>query len=531
MAKVLPKVPVDTRSAAELRMRDVFERLPNKWRILHSVSWQSPVGRRQADGEADFVLIHPNHGAIILEVKGGGIGIADGAWTSTDRHGETHSIKDPFEQAKRSKHALLRFLNDRIGPISFPVEHAVALPDVDALPIGPAAPIAITWDRAVRDDPNEVVGRTIDHYGMTASMSHRDVENVVGLLLPTADLRPPLYAEIQDAEAALEELTGTQIRVLDGLRRHRRALVYGSAGTGKTVLATHKASQLAEHGFNVLLLCFNRPLADLIAQEVGDNDRVTVRSFHQLCREESRAAGLQHDGDGPGWWDVQLPGQLNEAAVANGTTFDALVVDEGQDFDADWWVSLQMLLTEPDDGGFYVFADAEQSIYRSTWEKPFDAIEFELTTNCRNTLPIASLVAGVFGHEVDSLGAGGPDAAFTTVARRGEIREMVRKTLYRRINEDKIPASEIAVISPSKRIIDALRERKLGNLRLDERGRGDVVAETVHRFKGLEASAVLLLLPPGEDVDDRLLYIGMSRARAHLEVIGDEPTCTRIRDR
>lgn len=56
-----------------------------------------------------------------------------------------------------------------------------------------------------------------------------------------------------------------------------------------------------------------------------------------------------------------------------------------------------------------------------------------------------------------------------------------------------------------------------------------MTAETVHRFKGLEASAVVLVLPPGDDIDRRLLYIGMSRARTHLEVVAEPGVIDRLR--
>ena len=32
---------------------------------------------------------------------------------------------------------------------------------------------------------------------------------------------------------------------------------------------------------------------------------------------------------------------------------------------------------------------------------------------------------------------------------------------------------------------------------------------------------MVLVLPPGDEVDQRLLYIGMSRARVHLEIVAE----------
>lgn len=76
--------------------------------VLHSVVWQSRRNHKQSDGEADFIVVDPNQGILVLEVKGGDIEIDSGVWYSTDKHTIRHKIKDPFQQAKDSKHALLK---------------------------------------------------------------------------------------------------------------------------------------------------------------------------------------------------------------------------------------------------------------------------------------------------------------------------------------------------------------------------------------------------------------------------------------
>ena len=70
------------------------------------------------------------------------------------------------------------------------------------------------------------------------------------------------------------------------------------------------------------------------------------------------------------FWSDVLPGLLPDAAQQLGLTFDAIVVDEGQDFHANWWTALELLLADPDDGFFYVFADDNQNVYRADWEIP-----------------------------------------------------------------------------------------------------------------------------------------------------------------
>ena len=91
-----------------------------------------------------------------------------------------------------------------MGKVTFPIEHAVALPDVHASPLGPAAPREITWDRAIDSDPDSVVTSTLDHYGMTASLSPRQVEDIVSLLLPERGISTLLlFSQMRDAEEEL----------------------------------------------------------------------------------------------------------------------------------------------------------------------------------------------------------------------------------------------------------------------------------------------------------------------------------------
>ena len=133
--------------------------------------------------------------------------------------------------------------------------------------------------------------------------------------------------------ARLLLLTEKQMQVLDGLRRNRRAVIYGGAGTGKTVLAAERTRRLTGEGFRVLLSCFNRPLADHLRAGFGGVDGVTVHGFHSLCRWQIGHAGMAFpDEPDSDWWEHEAPERLVEAAYNTGFEVDALVVDEGQDF-------------------------------------------------------------------------------------------------------------------------------------------------------------------------------------------------------
>ncbi|MCB8953399.1 MAG: NERD domain-containing protein [Ardenticatenales bacterium] len=74
MAKMFPSIiSPDVASQAEKTLYYLFSsHLPNDYMVFHSVAWQSRseiYGTR--DGEADFVIIHPRLGILVLDVKGG----------------------------------------------------------------------------------------------------------------------------------------------------------------------------------------------------------------------------------------------------------------------------------------------------------------------------------------------------------------------------------------------------------------------------------------------------------------------------
>jgi hypothetical protein len=122
----------DTTSDAELELYERFEHLPPPFVVFHSVRWITHDSRNLGTiGEADFIIAHPQHGVLVLEVKGGEISIEQGEWYSRDYYGHMHSIHDPCAQSERSRRALSEWLgNDsRTQRFHYAIYPAVALPD------------------------------------------------------------------------------------------------------------------------------------------------------------------------------------------------------------------------------------------------------------------------------------------------------------------------------------------------------------------------------------------------------------------
>ena len=113
MALMIPQLNQDQldaiQSPAEATLYvSLRDRLPDGFEVYHSVGWILKRNESMAmDGETDFVICHPDHGFLTIEVKGGGIGYdADfDEWHSIDARNRKHVIKDPVRQALGAKYS------------------------------------------------------------------------------------------------------------------------------------------------------------------------------------------------------------------------------------------------------------------------------------------------------------------------------------------------------------------------------------------------------------------------------------------
>jgi len=96
MAKLYPErlpesILSDPKRSAEKKVFDALLGLGSSFVIFYSVAWQARKDGCTRDGEADFVIAHPDLGVLVIEVKGGGVAYdaVTGQWTTTDRYGES----------------------------------------------------------------------------------------------------------------------------------------------------------------------------------------------------------------------------------------------------------------------------------------------------------------------------------------------------------------------------------------------------------------------------------------------------------
>jgi len=218
-----------------------------------------------------------------------------------------------------------------------------------------------------------------------------------------------------------------------------------------------------------------------------------------------------------------------EACAGNASSYDAIVVDEGQDFAPDWIESLKCLVANSEDAPFFVFADTHQELWNRNWRaSPVAELIFELRLNLRNSLPIAEKVAQVVESDRPLRGAVGV-APQWRVAPDSDVEAETISILEALIDQG-LGARDITVLCQSATLAGRLRERIVGPYSLGKWGSRGIVTETISRFKGLESAAIVLVLEDGRELDNRCLaYVGISRARAILVVVGSEDQKTFVR--
>jgi hypothetical protein len=539
-----PMLPTD--SAAERRLYEGFlEQLDDAFVIYHSVDWVVGGRAGRDEGEADFVITHPELGLLALEVKGGRVAYdaATKRWTQTGHSGSHGLDEDPFHQSKGAMHSLVRILEAQPGWDRWKPSYGfgVAFPDGRyETAAHPGAPAEIVIDRhdlaRLAERVPEVMrtwargGRRFGAEGMEA------VSKALGF---SVEIRTPLRLRFDEEDKKIVELTSDQAWVLAFVLHRRRAAVTGPAGSGKTVLAVSVAKQLATAGHRTLLTCFNRRLGEHLRASVGGFDGIDTATFHQLCIQMAKEAGvdLPPEDAGPAspYFEHRLPDALAEAAARLGPRYDAIVVDEGQDFRQWWWPALLALHTDPDGGFLYVFADDNQNLYGGALPVGEEDRVGPISLNLRNTKQIGEFVSVFYKGEQQPIARGpeGQPVEILGYAGEDDLEHLLAVVLRNLVEEEHVPLEDIVVLTPSGTGKSRLRRTgTVDGYRLSETVEpGTVLATSVHAFKGLERPVVILAELGDKHLEDLrdYLYVGGSRARNHLVVLAAEPVARELR--
>jgi Nuclease-related domain/UvrD-like helicase C-terminal domain/AAA domain len=546
MAKMYPsKILAGTQSNAERKVYFALkDNLPDTFTAFHSLPLL--VRNQNADAllprEIDFLVCHPQHGLLVIEVKGGGISCdgPEGLWTSTSSDGQVHKIKNPYSQAQRALFALLDELKDcGIGKNRcFPIAYAVWFPDIelDNTILGWSSNYPdITFDSCTCADPKDLILHVLEKCLIRTAPKPPGPDGIQALvkyLAPKWQIPLRLGTALREEEQAFFEATKSQYKVLSMLGRKRRALICGAAGSGKTFLALEKAYTMAKAGNDVLLLCYNHRLAAWLRTQSPQTENISIFHYHGLCSHFCRLAGHPLPTPDPlsdtkNFFAAELPEALMDAIAATDLRFDAVIVDEGQDFEALWWLSIQELLKDPGEGPQYIFYDDNQRLYSTRFDFPIKEDPLLLCENCRNTQKIHVEIMKFYVGQSEplSIGPEGRKPVEIQVASDSAERSAVENIVKALLNQENVPAESIVILTPKAQGKSKWREGdKLAGLPLSWKTSTTnraIACATIHSFKGLESPVVILteMTEPDSDRLRQLSYVGCSRAKSHLVTI------------
>jgi hypothetical protein len=540
--------------------RDVFRLLSQDpgtvgWTVLHSLDLADHV--RASQGEADFVVLIPNEGILVIEVKSHtSIRYTEQGWWLGGKYEE----RGPFKQASEALHSIRNYLHQRGLSESVPMVSAVIF---SSAPFQITSPEWHAWQvldkqglyaRAISENLLKIIHTAREFFASKnlhwmrdgVAASEEKLGRIVQALRPRFEVLASPTERRRHLDEGLIRCTEQQFRILDDAGINSRLLVSGLAGTGKTTLAIEvvRREKVARPESIVAFFCFNKLLGGILARECFPlGEGIRLGSFHSWMLEFSGIKPTSERAGDPEFWNRELPEQCISKLTAPGMPsgfLDLLVIDEAQDLFIDAYLDIFDLLLK---GGLRVgrwrfFGDFErQDIYaqgvvgrEDFYKNRIDercALQ-TLSENCRNTQEISAALtlharlSPGYSRVLREDTRHDPDILF--YKDQTEQLQSVLKLLdgYR---AEGFKASEIVLLSPQRNgcLAKDLAEMPAWKGLLKECANDQTTAtfSTIQAFKGLEAPVVIITdirsLATPRDFD--LLYIGMSRALHRLAVL------------
>ena len=513
--------------------------LSDDYTVYHGVHWTRVERNNYAIvGEIDFAIVGPTGKLLLIEQKTGLLAETVGGLV------KKYAGKDknvPFQMARTVEALHERLRNVCKGEQTW-IDSLLYCPDYTVRQPGTAG---IDPARIIDATKKEQLLPTIRAILPPSGDVLAAKAKVQRFLSDILELVPEVNAIVGEAATLYTRLSG-------GLAHWARRIecepfrlrVIGTAGSGKTQLAMAVYRDAIAAGLRPLYVCYNRPLADHIAMIAPAGGEVAT--YHQLGDRIVRASGEKPDFSRPGAF-ARLEAALDVYVPDDSGLFDVLIVDEGQDFEESWARNLLRFLRPG--GRAWWLEDPMQNLYGRApialpgWVSLTSDINYrspkDILDRLNQMLPLAArmdsgspltgsdvdivsytdtkdLVAKTISAVTRSIGLGFKRGHIALVTYRG--RESSRLTPY-----DKLGPYTLRAPTGKYDL--------LGNAIYTD---GDLLIDSVHRFKGRAAPCIVFTEIDFESLDDaamRRLFVGATRATMKLTMVASEKSARVLMER
>lgn len=520
--------PRPTTSRAERRLWEALRAgLPEGWAAWHSLRIRTRYG---LEGENDFVIWVPGRGVILLEVKGGEVSCEDGHWLQNGRP----LRQAPLDQVAGYLRKLLHVLAERHPEVQAELVTALCLPET-AFSVPPHS--SYLDGRVLGEQDLPRIGVALSALASHLFSEHsRPVRGDVPAALHelwgdtwAASLK--LGTRIDSRRAELVPLDLEQLVILDVMEDNERVLFRGGPGSGKTLLAAERARRLVAQGRTPLYLCSTQALA----RQMRDRHRYPIYTVRELAAEALHGVGVALQGGDeraewtPETWALAPQRAALEAAPRMSGLFDALILDEGQDFSREDWEFVKALSRGKP---VWAFADPGQGF----WEDrplPLELFETKARLPRRYRCPEAlATFADSYRSDGERHQAALPedlaDSLTVVLLPPGSALVTTLRALTDIALADGTRPSDIALLSLAGQTHSELCRLQHVGPHAVRRGDADdaaehIICDTFLRFKGLERP--LIIVTELDRVRSRYevrMHTALTRAQVHCIVVASE---------
>lgn len=513
---------IDTLSELALSLSDAYI-------VYHGVHWTNIEKGFSVYGEVDFMIVAPNGRVLLIEQKSGFLNeTAEGLVKCYQ--GKEKSVQN---QILRTIQNLMTRFNKNGDRLS--IDYLLYCPDYHVKnPKMAGIDMSHIVDAENKSQLAAVIGQLLPLTEETPQLGK--IKRFLGDAL---SLQPDASAMIGCAAKMVTRLSGglaTWARRLE-FSPHRLRVI-GTAGSGKTQLALAEYAAAVDAGLRPLYVCYNRPLADHLQRLVPEGGRVA--SIYMLFDAFMCEQGALLDYRSPSVF-ADMERVFANAELPPAWRYDVLIIDEGQDF-SEGWRDIVLRMVKPEGRAIWL-EDPMQNLYgRAPVDLP-GWVTLHAQTNYRNPRQIVELLTAI-GATDHSIEAGSPflgaDIDFLTYAagNAAQMYERTKQAIGQCLHAG-FTYADIALVSYRGRDksallnLDALGKYTLKSFTGDYDGsgqpifrEGDLLVESVYRFKGQSAQAIIFTEIDFDKLDERnlrKLFVGMTRARLKLVLVMSEP--------